>query len=386
MSISRRSFTAEAPAASLLVAFSSKVRANLATLGNSEELTAGENYWSSLYNTEGNRGRKSVFGDELRDPRFAFFDDKNGLRWVEDNKPEDLPSFNDDAVVGLELGGFRVGKLDEGRFSGVRYAQLHLSCQQVKGLDFIGPLAWASLATVFADKAKKLPSVQDLNFSPQASSTMPGGPQLNRVLLPGGAGHLSVNITTTPTSSMLDKILSVAVQVTKIVAPLFGFPAISIPALNAFTDFYGKLEKATSRNFLMNTSLKDVAVTQIGAHDPNVSVKAINLLSGYYILVPKSQEALLANEMNNLIMQNGYLIQRKDSGSAVPPDERVNNAVPNMTYVTLHVDVKPASSFTSTTKTKTSDAAQPTDNSAGKSHSSENSKKKSAESNEIKPQ
>jgi len=350
MPLSRRGFLAELAAGGLLSSqLSQELAAQVArhvSQPSSVPPTAGENYWSNLYKPEGQRGGRSAFGDELRNPRFAFFDSKKGLRWAEDNTRESLPSFSESAVVTLELGGFRAGALDQTKLSKVRFAQLHLSCQQVKGSDFIGPLAWASLATVFTNKASKLPAVQDMNFTPQQpGQTMPGAPQLNRVLLPEGAGHLSVNISTTPVTSMLDKILSTTVQIDKALTPLLGFPAISVPALSAFATFYGNLEKAGVGNFLMATALKDVAVTQKGADDANVSSKALNLISGDYILVPEAQTKLLEAEMENLIIQNGYLIQRKDAGSTLSIDDRVKAAVPDLTYVTLHADIRAASTF-----------------------------------------
>jgi hypothetical protein len=350
MPISRRWFLAEAAAAGLLPSLlPTEVAAQVAQHSaqpSSGPPTAGESYWSNLYKPAGQRGGHSAFGDELRNPRFAYFDGKKGLRWAEDNKRDNLPSFNDSAVVTLELGGFRAGALDEPKLGKVRFAQMHLSCQQVRGIDFIGPLAWAALATVFADKTSRLPAVQDMNFSPQQpGQTMPGAPQLNRVLLPEGAGHLSVNITTTPVTSMLDKILSTTLKAAKILTPLFGFPAISVPALSAFTAFYGSLEKAGAGNFLLATALRDVAVTQNGSGDANVSSKAMNLISGDYILVPEAQTKLLEAQMDDLVVQNGYLIQRKDAGSTLSVDERVKGAVPDLTYVTLHADVRAASAF-----------------------------------------
>jgi hypothetical protein len=354
MAISRRSFLAEATSAGLLPTFLPSLlgatQQSDVTPRAASQPTAGEVYWSSLYKSGAERGRRPHFANENRDPLFAYFEEESGLKWVEDNesKVDRLPSFDDDAVVTLELGGFRAGKQDEPKLGSVRFAQMHLSCQQVKGSDFIGPLAWAALATVFADKAKNLPTMQDLNIMPgQPAQTMPGAPQLNHVLLSQGAGHLAVNITTTPTTSMLDKILGGALKVGKIVSPLLGFPAISLPALVAFYDFYGKLERADRGNFLINTSLKDIVVTQKGAISSDVSSKAIRLLGGYYVLVPTSQRSVLQDEMSNLVVQGGYLVRRKDVDSNLALQDRVKNAVPELTYVTLHANVKAASDFTS---------------------------------------
>ena len=254
MPISRRSFMAEAASAGLLSSLLPPALATQAVQHASSQAsgprTAGENYWANLYKTGGQRGGHSAFGDELRNPRFAYFDSKKGLRWAEDNKRDSLPSFNDNAVVTLELGGFRAGALDEAKLSKVRFAQMHLSCQQVRGIDFIGPLAWAALATVFADKTSRLPAVQDMSLSPQQpGQTMPGAPQLNRVLLPEGAGHLSVNITTTPVTSTLDKILSASAKVGKVIAPLLGFPAITSPLSVPLPPFMAVWKKQLRETF-----------------------------------------------------------------------------------------------------------------------------------------
>lgn len=353
MPISRRLFLSDASTAgllSLLLSQSELLEARDASAGTPSPTTrtAGQEYWSNLYASGAQRSRSaSRSPNEDRDPRFLYYSDKAGLRWAQDIKASELPAFDEDAVVTMEMGGFRPGMLDDSRLAKVRFAQMHLSCQRVTGSEFVGPLVWAAMATVFADKASKLPTVKELSFNPsQAGQTMAGAPQLNRVLLSQGAGHLSVNITTTPTTSLLDKILGATITATKILTPLLGFPAISLPALQAFYSFYGTLEKANSENFLLNTSLKDVAVTQKGADSSLISANSLKLLSGDYILIPKAHEADFVKEMDRLIVQDGYLVER-DAVGKHPPDERISQAVPTVSYITLNVRVQPASAYTS---------------------------------------
>jgi hypothetical protein len=313
--------------------------------------TAGQNYWTSLYQGASSRGR-GVFKvpSDDRTPRFLHYNEKRGLRWVDDIQEEELPDFDEDAVVTMEIGGFRAGSKDDSRLSKVSYAQLHLSCQRVTGSEFVGPLVWAAMATVFADKAAKLPSVDKINSAAASldpsSQITKGAPQLNHVLLSHGAGHLSVNVSTTPKTSLLDKILSTTITAAKIITPIFGFPAISLPALQAFYSFYGSLEKATAENFLLNTSLKDVAVTRKGAESSHVSASAIKFLAGDYILVPKSHEEDFNKDHDKLIVQNGYVIERESVGK-LSPDDRVSQAIPSVSYVTLHVKVEPLSVYSS---------------------------------------
>jgi hypothetical protein len=353
MPISRRSFLSDAPAAgflSLLLSQSELLEAADAQAGahSPATRTVGQDYWSNLYASGAQKSRgASASPNKDRDPRFLYYSDKGSLRWAQDIKASELPTFDEDAVVTMEMGGFRPGKLDDSKLAKVRFAQMHLSCQRVTGNEFVGPLVWAAMATVFAGKASKLPAVKDLSFTPsQGGQTMPGAPQLNRVLLSQGAGHLCVNITTTPTTSLLDKILGATVTATKVLTPLLGFPAISAPALQAFYTFYGALEKANPENFLLNASQNDVAVTQKGAESSLISANSLKLLSGDYILIPAAHEADFAKEMDKLIVQDGYLVE-KDAVGKLPPDERISQAVQTVSYITLNVRVQPVSSYTS---------------------------------------
>jgi hypothetical protein len=247
----------------------------------------------------------------------------------------------------------------------VKFAQLHLSCQRVTGSEFLGPIVWAALATLFANKASALPSEQNLTWnalsgssSQQSQPQQSGGPQISHIVLNDGAGHMSVNITTTPTTSLLDRILGVMIQGTKILTPLLGFPGIALPALQNFYTFYGLLEKSHPENFLLNSEQQDVVVTQQGADNSLISANAMKLVSGTYVFLPQSQENDLQKEMDKLIVQNGYLVARN---STAAPDTRIVEAVPNVSYVTLNVKVEKASAFpaTSTVTDPMLDAAPP---------------------------
>jgi len=369
MPLSRRSFlrdSATLSAISPLLAYPELAAAiDTTTSQTSSPPTAGETYWKNLYSSGSERGESSPTPNPNRDPRIALYDDHAGLRWVQDIKPSELPSFTEDAVVTLELTGFRAGSEDKSQLAKVKFAQLHLSCQRVTGSEFLGPIVWAALATLFANKASALPSQQNLTWSAlSGSSSQPsqpqqsGGPQISHVVLNDGAGHMSVNITTTPTTSLLDRILGVMIQGTKILTPLLGFPGIALPALQNFYTFYGLLEKSHPENFLLNSEQQDVVVTQQGADNSLISADALRLVSGSYVFLPQSQENDLQKEMDKLIVQNGYLVDRN---STAAPDTRIVEAVPNVSYVTLNVKVEKASAFpaTSTVTDPMLDAAPP---------------------------
>ena len=168
------------------------------------------------------------------------------------------------------------------------------------------------------------------------------GPKLSHMVLNQGAGHLSVNITSTPTNSPLHKLLGAIVTGAKIMSPLLGFPGITVSALQSFYDFYGKVEQANPENFLLNSAQRDVAVTQQGADNSLISANAMRLISGDYVFVPKSQESDFQKNMDQLIVQNGYVVERNAKGT---PDDRIDQAIETVTYVTVNVKVQPASSF-----------------------------------------
>ncbi len=375
MTLSRRSFLTESTAAGLfsqLLAHPELAHA-VGTMAAkpSTEQTAGEVYWKELYATGTKRSRGGGTPDPNRDPRIALYDDKAGLRWAEDIKPTELPSFNEDAVVTMEMTGFRPGSEDTSKLAKVRFAQLHLSCQRVTGSEFMGPLVWAALATLFTSKASKLPSEQNLTFSrltgQEPGPSQSGGPRLSHIVLNQGAGHMSVNITRTPINSTWDKILAGTVQTVKIMSPLLGFPGIALAGLQSFYEFYGQLGKELTSDFLLNGSQEDVAVTQQGADNSLISANSLKLISGNYILVPKSHEDDLQKEMDKLVIQNGYLVER-DSKAA--PDERVAQAIPAVSYVVLSVKVQKASDFppTSTVTDPMLDSAPQGSDSSGAKH------------------
>jgi hypothetical protein len=353
MSLSRRSFLTESASFGIL----STILANpelahavtAAATQPQRKPTAGEDYWKTLYS--GSTRGKTAIPNEDREPVFVHYTDATGLRWVQDIKPTELPSFTDDAVVTMELSGLRAGSKDTSKLAKVKFTQLHLSCQRVTGSEFIGPLVWAALATAFTSQVSKVPNAQSLSWSaltslnPLQPSSQAAASALSHMVLNQGAGHMTVAITSTPTTSLLHKILAGTLTATKIMAPLLGFPGIALPALESFYTFYGQLEQALPENFLLNSAKQDIAVTQQGADSSLISVNALKLLTGEYILMPKSQQKDFAQDMDKLVVQNGFLVERDAKGI---PDDRISLAAPTVSYITLSVKVQSASTFPAT--------------------------------------
>jgi hypothetical protein len=214
--------------------------------------------------------------------------------------------------------------------------QLHAT-QTTPLAQYIAPLAWASLASIFANQSKKLPTVEQLNFIDENGSTGTSGN--NRILLPGAEGKLAMNLTLPDRHSLLHKVISMGLQGAGIAAPLVSLPAISVPAIKAFTSFYNTLVQ--NAGFIINSPLKDVVASYDAVDSGNMHADALKLLTGQYVIVPANSTAAIASAMNDLKMVNGYLVPKSIANNADPMTV-AQSALPGITYATLKVSVQQA--------------------------------------------
>jgi len=277
--------------------------------------------------------------EESKLPRFFHYDDSMGLRFAEKIDRTELPKLDGAAVVSMSVSGFHPSDQDAKKIGDASGAQLQLHATQTKAIaEFIAPLAWASLASVFADKAKKLPTVSQLNFVDENGSTGTSGN--NRILLPDAEGKLALNLTLPERNSLLHKMVTYGLKGAAIAAPLVSLPAISVPAIKAFTSFYNTLVQRAS--FIINSELKDVVASYKAVDSGNMHADALKLVTGQYVIVPSSSSAEFASQMGNLKMLNGYLVPKSIPDSADPLDV-AKSALPGITYASLKVSVQPAS-------------------------------------------
>jgi hypothetical protein len=272
-------------------------------------------------------------------PRFFHYDDTNGLRYAEKIERSELPKMDGAAVVSMSVSGFRPSDTDVKRIGDSSSAQLQLHATQTTPMaQYIAPLAWASLASVFGHKeATKLPTVDQLNFVGEDGSTGTSGN--NRILLPGAEGKLALNLTLPDKHSLLHKVISYGLQGLGAAAPLVSLPAISVPAIKAFTSFYNILVQ--NAGFIINSPLKDVVASYDAVDSGNMHADALKLLTGQYLIVPATSKDTIAAQMDNLKMLNGYLVPKTIANNADPMTV-AQSAIPNVTYATLKVSVQPA--------------------------------------------
>jgi hypothetical protein len=274
-------------------------------------------------------------------PRFLHYHDQKGLRFAENIDRDELPKIEAGAAtVSMTVSGFRPSAADSHKISDASSAQLQLHASQTQPIaKFIAPLTWASLASVFGNSknSKNLPTVDQLNPTTGDGSTGTSGS--NRILLPGSEGKLALNLTLPDRHAWIHKLVDYALQGAQGAAPLFAMPAISVPAIKAFTSFYNTLVQ--NSGFIINSPLKDVAASYYAVDSGNLHADALKLMTGQYVIVPAYCVPALSSAMDSLKMVSGYLIP-KDTPDHIDPEQVAKTAIPDVTYATLKVSVDPA--------------------------------------------
>jgi len=302
-------------------------------------LVKTSDFWGSFYDSvdpKKSRGQRGVKGKPAvvgKDVRYLYFDNA-GLRYTDQLRPADLLDHPGDVAVNITLGQFRPGQADGQVIRQLTSSQLRVDCVQTRSfLNLLAPAAWVAMASLYTDKAGKLPSLQTLGF--QQPNLLSGD---NKVILPGGSGKFSVNVSSMAKESALHKVLRNGVKIAGVVSPLLGFPAISIPAMQTFTAIYSLLEERAS--FIMSSPLMDAAATQTALKDPSFPPSFVPIKDGQYVMVPLEHTDKLAEKMSQLEVNQGWLVDRTDKSNR-PVDQKARDTVPEVTYLTLQMKITP---------------------------------------------
>ena len=351
-----------------------------ATTASAEEAPHDSfDFWSGFYDevnphsaSYGKVGRGATGGlsePTLQTQYLHYKPDVGRLRYATDISKDELLDHDGDVAVSLILSQFRPGTADQK----MQASQLRVDATQTSPLmNLFAPLAWTAIASINPNNAGKIPSLDQLGFkSDQATSAT------SHILLTGGTGKMAVNISRAPNDSGFLKVLKVMMVGLKIAAPLVTLPAISTPALNAFSEAFAYWEDRT--RFIMNGNLVNAMATQQAMANPEHESTYIGLLSGDYVMVPQKHTDELASEIPNLELSQGYLV-RKDADKNLPVAARAESAIPAITYATMHIAVSPLNSQSGGAKSDTSGSEGGSGSSGGASK-----KKKPSESGSGKP-
>jgi hypothetical protein len=301
---------------------------------------------SESYGTAGRGATGGLADASLQTQYLHYHNDVGRLRYATDIEKTELLDHDGDVAVSIALSQFRPGTGDQKE----QASQLRLDTTQTSPLmNLVSPLAWTAIASLMPEKGGKMPSLDQLGFKPDEpmSST-------SHILLTKGTGKVAVNISRAPNNSGFLKVLKVMMTGLKTIAPLVTLPAISIPALNAFSEAFAYWEDRT--RFLMNGNLVHAIATQQAMADPSHDARYIGLVSGDYVMVPQKHTDELASEMPNLELNQGYLV-RKDADKDQPVATRANAAVPGVTYATMRISVSPLNSQSGVAKAGSDNAS-----------------------------
>lgn len=369
MNHSRRSFFEQLIAAGLLTnAFSSTAfsREELQYLLDAEEATAqtsnephdADQFWKNFFRSiePGAKGSKPSLEAQDRRVQYLHYG-KDGLRYVNDVKPEELLDYDGDVMISASLGQFRPSVADNELLHAVKSSQLRVDFVQTKSfMNLLAPMAWAALAVFYHDKPGKLPSLDALGY--KAPNYVNG---IQRVLLPGGTGKFAVNVATVKPESTLHKVLRAVVPAVMATAPVLNLPAISIPVLKTFTELYLGPEVERRTSFLLNSLPAQWFATQQARHDPDMEIESLPLMSGNYVMVPQAHAEELGKELPKLEWLSGYLVPRGGPTTESLPT-RAQQVIPGVTYVSMRLNVtkvQPAPAKNNAEKESDSDSEKP---------------------------
>jgi hypothetical protein len=349
MTLTRRGFLLDGSAAVWIAALQSvpaiKQRGSQ-PFAHPDDETDSVAFWNQFFNPpkpadEANRGatpkaQPATAGSQVEYVHLG----PDGLRYVQDIKPDELANISGDVMLSVSPAQFRFGG-ETNAENFLHSAQLRFDIHQShKFLDVLPVLAWTSLAAIFPEKSGKLPPIQGLNFT---SSTEESA--VDKILLPAGMGTIAVNLSTAKKASTLYNILQAIAKDARVFTPVLGLPAISIVALEAFTALYAHIEQHTT--FLMSSGPASVVVTQDAWNSPDRPAQAMPFPPGDYLLYPKEHSVLIQPEFDKLTIENGYVV-RSDGDKKIPIMERAAQAAKGVTYVTMRlsaseIKVTPAS-------------------------------------------
>jgi len=381
MSVSRRRFIGDASAVGLMSAllpgFSAAQEA-AAQSGTAEDAPHDSyDFWNGFFDSVNpmskNYGQKSATRgpkDQLPDPGaetqyLHYKSDEKKLRYATDIGKDELLDHDGDVAISIALSQFHPGTGE----TNLKASQLRVDTTQIHAyMNIIAPLAWTAIASVEPDKAGKV-SLEQLGFkTPQATQGT------SKILLTQGTGKLAVNVSRAAATSMFVKALNVIIAGAKIAAPLVTLPAISVPALSAFTEVMSYWEDRT--RFVMAGNLTTAVATQQAMSDPDREDHYIGLLSGDYLMIPQKHTDEISKELPNLDLVQGYLV-RKDADPNQPLATRAQSAVPGITYASMRVSVAP---LDGSSASKAASASGSGEDASGSGSSKKGSKKGSGSS------
>jgi hypothetical protein len=349
MSVSRRNFLGSATALGILGTFLSPEE--LQALQQAQQEASNEplaphdspGFWGGFYDSAlpkspddpqagASRGADTLVNPALETQYLHFKPDEQKLRYAYSIPKEDLLDHDGDVAASILLNQYHPSSDDAKHKIG---SQLRVdTVQNHPFMNILAPLAWTAMASLQPNSAGKF-SLDQLGFKSDQVMTAS-----SNILLTKGSGKIAVNISQAPHNSAFLKVLSTMISHANLIAPFFVLPAVSVPAMSAFSEAFSYWEDRTK--FLLNGNLINAYATKQAMADPTLKSPEIGLLAGDYVMVAKKDTAALESVISNLTLTQGYLLHKGIDLSQTSLENALKDTRnPDITYATVKVGITP---------------------------------------------
>jgi len=367
MTVSRRSFLGRAAVMGMLASVLTPEQMHALEQADASEASVQElphdspQFWGGFYDSVNPKsatyGQATRAADSLADPKLEtqylhYLSDKKKLRYATSIGKDELLNHDGDVSVSISMNQFRASSADQ---KNKNASQLRIdTTQNYPFMNILAPLAWTAMASLQPNNAGKLPTLDQLHFkSDQVMNSS------SHILLTQGSGKVAVNVSQAPRNSGFIKVLGVMISAAKLAAPLVTLPAVSVPAMSAFSEAFSYWEDRTQ--FLLNGNLVNVCATQQSMDDPNVRPPYIGLIPGDYVVVAKKDTDALEAAMPKLMVYQGYLVSQDTDLSQTTVDKAKDDPrVPDITYATVRVGVTAINGSSGSSQAKPADTTDTT--------------------------
>lgn len=239
-----------------------------------------------------------------------------------------------DATVDIRLTRLRLNEEDQGRFDKFQSGGVYLDLEQKTTTpDAVASLTWSMLSAIFP--AAKTSAPRPTAAAPQ----QPGA--LQTISLPDGAGSATFccflkDRRRSPFGRIADAFLDLTNQATPDIMPLLLLPALAAPAIKAVRSLVFNLQAHGGQDWLFQDSPIPLVCTAAPAAPP----EAIRLRTGHYIVIPKSQSALLKGSLTDLKVVDGFLVPK--SAGVLDVFDAAPVTAKGISYLSLYVNAKKA--------------------------------------------
>lgn len=288
---------------------------------------------SARNNEFGGGGPGSGLANPSRNPVFAFWDPTTKAF---SDATSITPDISDgDVDIDINVARFRPSTADTASFNSIQSGSLRIDVSQQppsQGTSNISQLAWSAIAGLLPGGGNKLPSLSQLQFN---TGQVWGTP--NDITLTGGSGTWAWNFFLQKKASIWEKVLTqihnaIGGGVPSVIFTVLGLPAISVTALGFVDKLVSYLTNVSQEEWLFNSSDTAVTATKTGVmNNPNT----VRLKTGWYLVVPQAQAALIPTDDSLRITNAGCLV-----GKNVVDLQQYSDAasrIPELTYLTLNV-------------------------------------------------